>query len=294
MRRSLVLGSRRELGTVGLVAGLCGAYAGVLVTTSSLLAALSDGGGAAGILLGVVATVFILIAVYVSAVVIVNAVDTVVAGRLRQVALLRLLGARARTLRGSVMRASGAVGTVGSAAGALLGVAATDGFRVVLVARGTLPTADYPVTSVYVLAPVAVVGVTALLAGWVGSRAVLRVSPAQALSTAEAAAPSSARVRSWRVVVSLVLVGGGALTLVAAAVVAEGAASPGSSWPSSGPRRPGRGCSSGRGWSSRGSSSPRAWCSVGRRPAGSRAATPSRTGCAPPGPRWAWSSASRS
>ena len=219
-----MLGSWRELGTVGLVAGLCGAYAGVLVTTSSLLQALAaeDGGGAAGILLAVVSSVFILIAVYVSAVVIVNAVDTVVAGRLRQVALLRLLGARAAALRASVMRASGAVGTVGAAAGAALGVAATDAFQVVLVARGTLPTADYPVTSAYVLAPVGVVGLTALFAGWVGSRAVLRVSPAQALSTAEAAAPSSARVRTWRVVVSLVLIGGGALTLVAAAVVAEG------------------------------------------------------------------------
>ena len=223
MRRGLVLGSWRDLGTVGLVAGLCGAYAGVLVTASSLMQALAtQGGGAAGILLAVVSTVFILIALYVSAVVIVNAVDTVVAGRLRQVALLRLLGARSAALRASVMRLSGVVGTAGAAVGAALGVAATDVFRVVLVERGTLPGGDYPVTSTYVLAPVAVVGVTALLAGWVGSRAVLRVSPAQALSTAEATPASTSRVRAWRVVVSLVLIGGGALTLLASALVAEG------------------------------------------------------------------------
>ena len=48
--------------------------------------------------------VFILIALYVGAVVIVNAVDTVISGRLRHIALLRLLGARGRELRSSVMR----------------------------------------------------------------------------------------------------------------------------------------------------------------------------------------------
>ena len=73
MRRDLVLGSTRELGTVGLVAGLSGCYAGVLVTTSSFLAVGSRRGGAAGGILQVVSSVFILIAVYVAAVVIVNA-----------------------------------------------------------------------------------------------------------------------------------------------------------------------------------------------------------------------------
>lgn len=223
MRPGLVLGGWRDLGTVGLVAALCGAYAGVLVTAASLLRALADdSGAAAGVLLAVVATVFILIAVYVSAVVIVNAVDTVVAGRLRQVALLRLLGARARTLRGSVMRATGVVATVGAAAGTVVGVLVTDVFRVVLVARGTIPEGDYPVTSPAVLAPVAVVGVTGLLAGWVGSRAVLRTSPAQALSTAEVAAPATAATRRRRAVVSLLLGAGGAVVLVGAALLAEG------------------------------------------------------------------------
>ncbi|MBD3784024.1 MAG: ABC transporter permease [Micrococcales bacterium] len=229
MRRDLVLGGWRDLGTVGLVAGLCGAYAAVLVTASSLLQALADasGGGAAGVLLAVVATVFVLVAVYVSAVVIVNAVDTVVAGRLRQVALLRLLGARGRALRGSVMRASGVVGTVGAALGAVLGVAATDAFRVVLVARGTLPRADYPVTSPWVLAPVAVVGVTALAAGWVGSRGVLRVSPAQAMSSAEAAAPPTSVSGRWRLLVTALLGVGGALLLALSAAVAEGGSAAG-------------------------------------------------------------------
>ena len=86
LRRSLVLGSPRELGTVGLVSGLCGAYAAVLIMTSVFLVTVADeaGGGVAAVL-GVVATVFIGIAVYVGAIVMVNAVDTVLAGRLSQI-----------------------------------------------------------------------------------------------------------------------------------------------------------------------------------------------------------------
>ena len=47
MRHDLVLGSARELGTVGLVAGLSGCYAGVLVTTSSFLPANGEHAAAA-------------------------------------------------------------------------------------------------------------------------------------------------------------------------------------------------------------------------------------------------------
>ena len=116
--RSLVLGSPRELGTVGLVSGLCGAYAAVLIMTSVFLVTVADeaGGGLAAVL-GVVATVFIGIAVYVGAIVIVNAVDTVLAGRLSQIALLRLLGARGRSLRGAVVRGATLTGVVGALVG---------------------------------------------------------------------------------------------------------------------------------------------------------------------------------
>lgn len=104
-RRNLTLGSLRELGTVGLVAGLSGAYAATLIMASSILATMSgDSSGTTGLTLMVVAGVFILIALYVSAVVIVNAVDTVISGRLRHIALLRLLGAGGRSLRSSVVR----------------------------------------------------------------------------------------------------------------------------------------------------------------------------------------------
>src|SRR4030095_13968715 len=91
-RSDLWLGSRREGGTVGLVAGMCGFYASTLTLGSDVLtvdAQHAGGGSAVGILFGAVAAVFIAVAVYVAAVVIANGVDTVVAGRLRQIAVLR-------------------------------------------------------------------------------------------------------------------------------------------------------------------------------------------------------------
>src|SRR5690242_8955650 len=154
-RRNLTLGSWRELGTVGLVAALCGTYAATLIMTSTVLTAMSstdDGGAAAGVFLSVVAGVFILIALYVGAVVIVNAVDTVISGRLRHIALLRLLGASGRDLRRSVVRGTATVGAAGAATGLVVGTGLTHLVRAVLVRRGTLPSADYPWASVQLLA----------------------------------------------------------------------------------------------------------------------------------------------
>ena len=170
MRRDLVLGSARELGTVGLVAGLSGCYAGVLVTTSSFLSRRTASvGGSSGAMLQVVSTVFILIAVYVAAVVIVNAVDTVLAGRLAQIALLRLLGARASTLRAAVMRGVASVGTLSAVAGAVVGTSAADLLRVVLVAPGA-PAGHRTTrsTSAWLVVPVLTIGAASALAGRVG------------------------------------------------------------------------------------------------------------------------------
>lgn len=212
--RTLVMGSMRELGTVGLVAGLGSAYAAVLIMTSSFLSTMASAGGGVGVLLGSVATVFILIALYVSVVVIANCVDTVIAGRLRHIALLRLLGARGPYLRRSVMRATALVGLAGGVVGAVAGVVLADLTRIVLVARGTLPEADYGLVHPLVLLSVAAVAVAATLAGWLGSRAVLRVSPAQAMSGTATEMPRSRAGSVLRAIASLMLIGGGLLVLL--------------------------------------------------------------------------------
>ncbi|CAN7490359.1 FtsX-like permease family protein [Knoellia sp. LjRoot47] len=222
MRRNLVLGSPRELGTVGLVAGLCGAYAATLVMTSSVLMTVSEeSGGSVGLLLGIVAGVFILIALYVGAIVIVGAVDTVVSGRLRHIALLRLLGSRGRDLRSSVMRGTATVGAGGAFAGLLVGTGLVHVVRAVLVARGTLPDAAYAWFSGQLLMAFTAITASATVAGWFGSRGVLRVSPAAALTGTAAHTPAPRRASVVRALIAGTGIVGGLLVLALGAVLGE-------------------------------------------------------------------------
>lgn len=223
MRRDLVLGPPRELGTVAVVAGLCGAYAAVLIMTSVFLVTTANESGAAvAAFLGVVASVFIGIAVYVATIVIVNGVDTVLAGRLPQIALLRLLGARGRSLRWAVLRGTTQTGVLGAVVGTLVGTVVADVFRVVLVARGTMPDVGYPVASALLLLPVATMAPACALAGWIGSRRILRVSPAAAMSDTAVAPVARRRTSVVRAALSLVMIVGGAAVLVLAMTIAEG------------------------------------------------------------------------
>ena len=226
-RRRLVLGSARELGTVGLVSGLCGAYAAVLIMTSVFLVTVADeaGGGVAAVL-GVVATVFIGIAVYVGAIVIVNAVDTVLAGRLSQIALLRLLGARGRSLRGAVVRGTTLTGVVGALVGTMIGTIGADMLRAVLVARGTMPDIGYPLASSFLVLPVVTMAPACAIAGWIGSRRILRVAPAAGLSDSSVTPVPRRRSTVVRAVLAGLMIAGGSGLLALAALVGENGETP--------------------------------------------------------------------
>ena len=121
-----------------MVAGICGFYAGVLMTASNLVSVDSAAAGdhnAMGVILSTVATVFVAVAVYVAAVVITNGVDTVVAGRLppdRSAPAARCRGALAarRDRAGHHLLA-----LVGAVTGMLAGAVVGDVARTVLVAR---------------------------------------------------------------------------------------------------------------------------------------------------------------
>jgi putative ABC transport system permease protein len=224
MNSRLVLGSRREAGTVGLVAGMCGFYASTLMTAADLVnvdAASSGSHNAVGLLLSAVATVFTAVAVYVAAVVIANGVDTVVAGRLRQIAVLRLLGADARTLRSSVVRGATSVAALGAAAGVLAGALVGDVARLVLVARGTLHEGDYAWLPPLSVAAAVVITVAAALAARVGSRVVLRATPAQAMLGAAVPPPETRRAGLLRRIATFGLIGLGGLVLLLAAALGE-------------------------------------------------------------------------
>ena len=224
MNGRLVLGSRREVGTVGLVAGMCGFYASVLTTAANLVTVDAESAGshnAMGVVLSAVATVFVAVALYVAAVVIANGVDTVVAGRLRQIAVLRLLGADARSLRGAVVRVATSVALLGAVVGVLAGAVVGDVVRSVLVARGSLHEGEYAWLPPLSVAAGLAITLVAAVAAWVGSRVVLEATPAQALLGASVRPPQTRRVGRLRRLATFGLIGVGGLLLLAAAGLGE-------------------------------------------------------------------------
>jgi len=200
-----------------LVAALSSAFGVALLACITVLSAYIahsrfGGGASAQIALSIVAAIFFAIAVYVGAIVTTNTFATIIAGRTRTIALLRLIGSSARAQRRSVAGEGLSVGTVGALTG---GVAATVlallGVRLCTL-TGVLPEGSYPVLTPSLLAPMAVVALTTWLASWVGSRRVLTVNPVQALGAAQERPPAAVRNRG-RLAIALLLIAVGAALL---------------------------------------------------------------------------------
>ncbi|MFT3661268.1 MAG: FtsX-like permease family protein [Gordonia sp. (in: high G+C Gram-positive bacteria)] len=210
----LVVGRLREVSTIGVVGALAAAYATVLYGTADTLDRLgAESGGSVGLLLKIVAPVFIGIALFVSAIVIGNGVDTVIAGRTRQLELLRLIGASSAQLRGGIVAAVARVSVLGAGAGLLLGTVLNALTRAVLRRRELIPESHYEVLPGGALIAVPVVVAVAVAAAAVGTRRTLGSSAAL-----RGAAPVPSRLRA---AVAAVLIGAGALTLATAAYLGE-------------------------------------------------------------------------
>lgn len=220
---SLVLGPVRALGTVAVVAALTGAYAAVVIMMSTVLATGSDHdiGDFVNALLATASTVFILIALYVGAIVIANGIDTVIAGRRHEIAMLRLLGARSRDLRRAIAVTTALVGGGGAIGGAAAGTIAAIGIRREMVRSGALPAADYPRFDPMIAIAVCAVVLTALLAGWLASRAVLTVAPSQAIGRLHGSGPVGRPHPAVRRRAALTLIAGGVLILGIAMLLGE-------------------------------------------------------------------------
>ena len=173
-----------------LVASLGSAFGVALLDLTGALATLLSsnrdiGSSAAlGVFLSVLALVFIAIATYVSAVVTANTFATIIAGRTRTIALMRLIGATARSQRAAVANEGLIVGVIGSLLGALVGTAVV--FIAISIAEltGFIPTLAYGYAAPVIAIPIVAVVLTTWLASWVGSRRVLVVTPMQATGAA--------------------------------------------------------------------------------------------------------------
>ncbi|MGH3705248.1 MAG: ABC transporter permease [Agromyces sp.] len=194
-----------------LVAALAGTFGVALLHITGLLAAAIAADDVTGqsstvaLMLGIVAVVFIVIAVYVSAIVTANTVSTVVAGRTRLIALLRLIGSSARAQRAQIAREGLLIGVLGAAIGVLAGTAIAFGIEQVAVANELMPATDYDYLNVAVVLPAIAVVITTWLASWVGSRRVLRVRPIQAIGNANEQDREELGRRRGRNVTALVL-----------------------------------------------------------------------------------------
>ncbi len=204
-----------------LVASLAAAFGVALLQITGNLAILIASDGDAGssamvaLSLQVLAAVFIVISTYVAAVVTSNTFATIVAGRTREIALLRLIGATAARCRREVAVEGLIVGALGGVIGTLVGTALTVALVAANVATGFLPSLAYVFFDPVILVPIVGVVLTTWLASWVGSRRVLAVSPMQATGAAVPVTHEAAVARRGRngLALALVVIGGVVLGL---------------------------------------------------------------------------------
>ncbi len=208
MRRPLVL---RELVPSVLVASLAATFGVALLQVTANLAVLISGGdvtgssGTVAILLAIVAMVFIVISVYVAAIVTANTFATVIVGRTRTIALRRLIGATAQQERRSVATEGIIVGLIGGGVGLVLGTVLPVGGFLIAQASGLLPPAPWDFLQPSVLLPVVGVVLTTWLASWIGSRKVLSVSPIEATGASHDASLAELSGRRGRTAASVVV-----------------------------------------------------------------------------------------
>ena len=208
-----------------LVAALAGTFGSALLHVTGVLAAAIAADDVTGesatvaLMLGLVATVFIVIAVYVSSVVTANTVSTVVAGRTRLIALLRLIGSSARSQRAQIAREGLVVGVAGAAIGVVVGTGVAFALERVAVATGLMPETAYGYANPWVALPAVAVVLATWLASWVGSRRVLKVRPIQAIGNANEHDREELGSRRGRNITALVFVALGTALLVLGVVV---------------------------------------------------------------------------
>jgi putative ABC transport system permease protein len=203
-----------------LVASLSAAFGVGLLQITGFMAAVLGGDDVTGssntvaLMLQIVAIVFIVIAVYVSAIITANTFSTIVAGRARSIALLRLLGSSAGAQRRAIATEGLFVGALGTAIGGLAGTGAAFLLGRIAIGLGIVPETAYGYLDPVLVLPIVGVVLTTWIASWVGSRRVLSVTPLQALSGSEELSREEVIRRPVRNVLALLSVIGGGLLLV--------------------------------------------------------------------------------
>ncbi|MGW8481914.1 FtsX-like permease family protein [Microbacterium sp. NPDC055903] len=144
------------------------------------------------------------VALYVAAIVTANTFSTIIAGRTRSIALMRLIGASARSQRVAVARQGLVVGVIGAAVGLVAGLLVAAGG--VLVADRVIGGVDaFTLAQPAIVIPALGVALTTWAAAWAGSRRVLAVTPLQAIGGSVERTHEDAASRPARHVGALIL-----------------------------------------------------------------------------------------
>lgn len=209
----------RGMGASVLVAALSTAFGVVLLSTTAFIGTMLQAdpyigqSGTLAIVVAFLSVILIGVAVYVAAVVTANTFATVVAGRTRRIALLRLIGASARSQRAGIARQGLVVGALGAAAGLVAGFALSAGGAAAATALLGLDGVSFSVAQPALLAPAVVVTLTTWAAAWAGSRRVLAVTPLQALGGSVEETHEQLRTRTGRNAAAIALFAIGAALL---------------------------------------------------------------------------------
>lgn len=177
----------RGMGASILVAAISSAFGALLLSATGYIAAIMRAdpfigeSGTLAVVLAIMSVLLIGVAVYVASIVTANTFATVIAGRTRRIALLRLIGASARSQRAEVARQGLVVGIIGATVGLVAGILASWGGILLSQQLLGIEDVDYAVVQPVLAVPAVVVALTTWAAAWAGSRRVLTVTPLQAL-----------------------------------------------------------------------------------------------------------------
>ncbi len=177
----------RGMGATILVAAISAAFGVLLLSATGYIGAWLSadpyigGGDTLAAVVGIVSALLVGVAVYVASIVTANTFATIVAGRTRRIALLRLIGASARSQRREVARQGLIVGAIGAGVGLILGTAAAAALLWAADASFGI-TSTYGVLQPVLVLPAAVVALTTWAGAWTGSRRVLSVTPLEAVA----------------------------------------------------------------------------------------------------------------
>lgn len=211
----------RGMGASILVAAISSAFGAILLTATGFIGAMLKAdpyiGDSETLAAVVVILSFLLIgvAVYVASIVTANTFATVIAGRTRRIALLRLIGASARSQREEVGRQGLVVGAIGAGIGLVGGTLVSWAGVAVATRLLGLDGVAYDVLQPVLVIPAVVVALTTWAAAWAGSRRVLTVTPLQALGGSVEASRDAVARRGGRngVAITLFAIGAALLAL---------------------------------------------------------------------------------